>query len=168
MKLYELKAVYENFLEAIEAGEIPEEAIADTLESIEADIEEKADSIACLLKGLDADIAAIKAEEDRLEQRRKSKEKTKESIKEYLSSTLLAMGKTQIETARNKISFRKTPPKVVFDDEKSFIEWAILNDDSLLTYGKPTVNKTAIKEAIESGKEINGAKIVVGQNIQIK
>ena len=65
MKLYELTNDYLALLDAIDNDEIPEEAIADTLESITACIEDKADSIACLLKNLDADIVAIKAEEAR-------------------------------------------------------------------------------------------------------
>ena len=168
MTLYELMTDYKNFLTAVENGDIPEEAIADTLECIEASIDEKIDNIACMLKSLEADEQAIKVEEDRLVARRKVKANMRERIKTYLTDMLLAMGKTEFESPRNKITFRKSPGKVVLDDEKAFIEWASVNDDSLLTYGKPTVNKTAIKEAIESGKEINGAKIVVSQNMQLK
>ena len=168
MTLYELMSEYQSFMSAVESGDIPEEAIADTLEGIEGDLTEKIDNIACLIKTLDAEEAAIKAEEDRLAQRRKVKANARERIKTYLSDILVAMGKTEFETARNKITFRKTPGKVVFANEKAFIEWAAENDDSLLTYGKPTVNKTAVKLAIESGKHINGAEIVVGQSMQLK
>ena len=168
MTLYELMTDYENFLSAVDNGDIPAEAIADTLEAIEATIDEKIDNTACLLKVLEAEEAAIKAEEDRLAERRKVKANTRERIKTYLSDMLVAMGKTEFESARNKITFRKTPGKVVLADEKAFIEWAIENDDSLVTYGKPTVNKTAIKLALESGKEINGAEIVVSQSMQLK
>jgi hypothetical protein len=55
MKLYELANDYLALMQAIDNGEIPEEAIADTLESITAGIEEKADNIACLLKNIEAD-----------------------------------------------------------------------------------------------------------------
>lgn len=168
MTLYELMEGYENFLRAVESGDVPEEAIADTLEAIEADIDEKIDNTACLLKVLEAEEKAIKEEEDRLAERRKVKANARERIKSYLTDMLLAMGKTEFETPRNKISFRKTPGKVVLADEKAFIEWAIVNDDSLLTYGKPAVNKTAIKLAIEGGRKINGAEIVVSQNMQLK
>ena len=168
MTLYELASGYKNFLTAIENGEIPEEAIADTLEAIEGDITEKIDNIACVLKVLEAEELAIKAEEDRLAQRRKAKANMKDRLKNYLSDMLFSLGKTEFETARNKITFRKTPGKVVIADEKAFIEWAIANDDSLLTYGKPTINKTAVKTAIDDGKEILGAEIVVSQNMQLK
>lgn len=168
MTLYELTSGYASFLEAIENGDIPADAIADTLESIEAEIDEKIDNTACMIKSLEAMEAAIKAEEDRLAERRKVKANLRERLKTYLSDMLLSMGKTEWESARNKISFRKTPGKVVLDDEKAFIEWAIANDDSLVTYGKPSVNKTAIKMAIESGRDINGAEIVTTNNIQLK
>ena len=168
MTLYELMSEYKNFLSAVENGDIPEEAIADTLEAIECDIEDKIDNTACLIKALEAEEAAIKAEEDRLEARRKAKANTKEKVKAYLSDMLLSLGKTEFESPRNKITFRKTPGKVVFDDEKGFIEWAAQYDDGLLTYGKPSVNRTAVKAAIEGGKEIAGVRIVVGQSMQMK
>ena len=167
MKLYEITAEYERFLAAIDAGEIPEEAIKDTLESIEALLEDKADNIACMIKQLKAEAAAIKAEEATLADRRKAKENTVERLTTYLSETLLAAGKTKIETARNKISFRKSA-SVVFDDEAAFVEWARDCRDDLLTYKTPTVNKTAIKEAIANGEAVNGARIESKNNIQIK
>ena len=168
MTLYELMTDYKNFLSAVENGDIPEDAIADTLEGIEASIDDKIDNIACLLKVLEAEEAAIKVEEDRLAERRKVKANTRNRIKTYLSDMMLTMGKTEFESPRNKITFRKTPGKVVFDDENGFIEWAKVNADMLLNYGKPTVNKTAIKVAIEDGMEIAGVRIESSQNISIK
>lgn len=168
MTLYEMMTAYKDFLTAVENGDIPEEAIADTLEGIESSIDEKIDNIACMLKSLAAEEAAIKAEEERLAQRRKSKVNLQDRLKNYLSDMLLAMGKTEFENPRHKISFRKTPGKVVFDDEKAFIEWAQVNADSLLNYGKPTVDKTAIKVALANGAELNGVRIESGQSMTIK
>ena len=166
MKLYELTNDYLDFIEAVENGEIPEEAIEDTLESIKACIEDKADSIACLLKNLDAECKAIKAEEERLAERRKAKEKSHERIKQYLSDTLQRAGLDKIETARNKITFRKSDSVEV--NENVFIEWAQKNRDDLLKYSKPTADKTAIKSALKDGIEIVGAELRTKKNIQIK
>lgn len=41
MTLYELSSQFEQFMAAVESGEIPEEAIVDTLESMNCDIGEK-------------------------------------------------------------------------------------------------------------------------------
>lgn len=166
MKLYELTNDYLALMQAIENDELPEEAIADTLEAITASIEDKADNIACALKNLEAECKAIKAEEDRLAERRKAKEKSHKRIKQYLSDTLQNAGLTKIETARNCITFRKSESVEV--DEETFITWAQKNRDDLLTYSAPSVNKTEIKKALKDGIEIVGAELRINQNIQIK
>ena len=166
MKLYEIANDYLALMQAIENDEIPEECIADTLEAVKGEIEIKADNIACMLKNLDADIVAIKAEEARLAERRKAKERTHERIKQYLSDTLVSLNIDKVETARNNISFRKS--EAVELNEEAFIEWASANRDDLLTYSAPKANKTEIKKALKSGAEIIGAELVTKQNIQIK
>lgn len=166
MKLYELTNDYNALMAAIDAKEIPEEAIADTLEAITGSIEDKADNIACILKNLAAETAAIKVEEDRLKERRRAKEAAYDRLKEYLANSLLAAGMTKVETARNQITFRKSE-KVVCDKD-TFLSWAAENRDDLLTFATPEANLTAIKAAIKEGCEIVGAELIVNQNIQIK
>lgn len=166
MKLYEIANDYLALMQAIENDEIPEEAIADTLEAIVAEIEDKADNIACLLKNIDADIIAIKAEEARLAERRKVKEKSAERIKQYLSDVLQSAAIDKVETARNRITFRKS--ESVELDEGAFVAWAMENNNDLLTYSAPKANKTEIKKALKGGAEIVGAQLVSKNNIQIK
>ena len=104
MKLYELTDEYKALMQMLDdETDIPAEALADTLESITAEIEVKADNIACMLKNLDADILAIKAEEARLAERRKSKQASYDRIKQYLSDELQKADLSKIETSRNKI-----------------------------------------------------------------
>lgn len=165
MKLYEIAKDYLSFMEAVENGEIPEEAIADTLEAIEGEIEIKADNIACILKSLEAEATALKAEETKLAERRKAKERTYDRLKTYLADTLQAIGLYKMESARNKISFRKSETVEVAD---GFIEWAQENRDDLLTYAQPKANLTAIKKLLKDGEEVAGAQLITKQNIQIK
>ena len=167
MKLYEIANEYLSLMQAIDNDEIPEEAIADTLEAIVGEIEVKADNIACLLKNTEADIAAIKAEETRLAERREAKEKAHERLKQYLSDVLMQTGIDKLETARNKITFRKSE-KVEIVDHDAFFEFACTHRSDLLTYTAPKENKTAIKRALKDGVEIVGAELRVNQNIQIK
>lgn len=166
MRLYELAANYQSFINAVESGEIPEDAIADTLESITATLEEKADNTACVIKNMTAEIFALRAEERKLAERRRIKENQVERLREYLSNALIQSGHTKIETARNKISFRKSE-SVKIDDESAFIEWAMKDNDEYLTYKEPTINKTAIKKALADGKEVKGAYIEQRQGLQI-
>jgi hypothetical protein len=167
MKLYELEKDYRALMQAIDDEEIPEDAIADTLEAIKGEIEVKADNIACLLKNIEADILAIKAEEYRLAERRKTKEKAHERLKQYLSDVLQRMSVDKVETARNKITFRKSESVEILDEE-AFIKWAQYNRDDLLTFSEPKANKTEIKKALKVGTEIVGAQLISKNNIQIK
>lgn len=168
MKLYELTNDYTSLLQLIDSDtEIPADALADTLESIELSIADKADGIACILKDIDGDIAKLKAEEDRLAERRNAKKNTYDRMKQYLSDELQRAGIGKIETERNKITFRKSK-QVRISDEAAFIEWAKTDADNLLSFSAPKVNKTAVKDAIESGKMVRFAEIVENQNIQLK
>ena len=165
MKLYEIANDYVALMQAIENDEIPEECIADTLEAIKGEIEIKADNIACLLKNTEAEIRAFKEEENRLAERRKVKERALEHLKTYLSDMLIRTNVMNVETTRNKISFRKSEAVEVGEE---FIKWAIENRNDLLSFKEPTANKTEIKKALKGGQAIEGAKLVTNQNIQIK
>lgn len=169
MKLYEIAQVYENLLNDIEAGLIPEEAVKDTLECVELALEEKADNIACIIKNMNAEAAAIKAEEDALAERRRAKEKEAERMQNYLAEMLTIAKVDKLETARNKISFRKTPAKVIIHDEQAFVDWCVANEkDYFLKYSNPTVNKTNVKDAIIKGELLPGAIVKSGVSLQIR
>ncbi len=167
MKLYEIANEYVAFMEAVENGDIPEDAIEDTLEGITFAIETKVDNIACLLKNLDAEMVAIRTEEKRLAERRKAKENAYERLKDYLSKTLLNANLNKVETARNKISFRKSEV-VEIADESAFLNWASTHRDDFLKYSLPTINKTLVKEALKADEEIVGATLVTKNNLQLR
>lgn len=169
MSLYDISNTYKDLLEAIAAGEIPEEAIADTLGAVDGEFTDKADNIAAFIKSLLAEKQAIKAEADALAERADSKQRKADKLTDYLFQAFKLAGKTKIETARNVMSIRKTPPRVEIDDEKSLIAYAQKNgDNSFLTIKDPTVNKTNVKDWLKAGNEYPHAKLVSGEKLSIK
>ena len=166
MKLYEIEERYEDFLSLIEEEEIPDEAVKDTLEAIEGEFTEKIDNIACLVKNLDAQTLAIEGEIKRLTQRKKTKENNIKRLKRYVYDNMNWLGKKKIETPRSVVSVRKNPMKVFL--EEGFINWAKENADDLLKYTEPTVNKSAIKEAINDGREVKFAQLKQDERLEIK
>jgi hypothetical protein len=168
MKLYEIANDYLALMQAIENDELPEDAIADTLEAIEGEIEEKADNIGCVLKEIEAEINAFKTEEQRLAERRKRKEKLYEKLKTYLSETLQRIGVDRVETTRNIISFRKS--EAVEVDEEKFLKWAneqFNRDDLIISTYFEKANKTEIKRELKAGIGLPYATLVTKQNIQL-
>lgn len=165
MMLYELATDYVAFLQAVENGDIPDEAIEDTLEAIKTGFEEKVDNIACLIKGIEAECDAIRAEELRLAERRKAKERKAERCRSFLENMIQYTGIDKVETARCRITFRKSEAVEV---DETFLEWAKQKRPDLLTVAQPTANKTEIKNAIKNGDEVVGVVIRVNHNMQLK
>lgn len=168
MQLYEITDVYLDFLNKVENEEIPQEAIEDTLEGLTGLFEDKADAIACYMKNLKAEAEAIKAEETALAERRKVKENSIARLKETLFRQMIETGIEKVETPRNKISLRNNAPSVFISDEYNFIEWAKAGHEDLLIYKEPAVNKTAIKDALKAGIEVQGAELRVNRSLTMK
>lgn len=168
MKLYELTDEYLRFADDYDNGLIPDEAVLDTLDSIAGEIDEKVESIACLVKNLRAEAEAIKAEEANLKARRESKERQTERIKFYLQKCLLDAGLKKVETPKAKVSFRHSK-SVEIEDESAFIRWAKATNrgDVVTTRIEVKPNKTEIKRIIESGEEIAFCTLKEKDNVQI-
>lgn len=160
--LYEIST---DFLKALDGLEVDEETGEiknfDAVESLNAQFEEKAESVACYIKNLAAFADDLKAEEDTLSARRKSAERRIDSMKKYLTSCLESVGKDKVETVRARISFRKSV-QVQIEDE------AALPADYVTTTVTKNPDKTAIKKAIQGGQDVTGASLVEKRNIQIK
>lgn len=164
MKLYEIAKEYEEFTRLVESGEIPPEAIADTLESIEGEFDSKADNTACIIKNLEAEAAAIKAEESALKERRQSKEATADRLKNYLSEQMQAMGKSKLETARNMIGFRASTSVYIANEE----EFKAKHPDLCVTETVVKIPKSEIGKALKDGAEIDGVELRKNQNLYVR
>lgn len=97
-RLYELTEQYEDILNMLYDGQTDEQLIFDTLESMEGEIEDKADNYAKLIKTMQSDAEMIKLEEERLYNRRKALENRAVTLKNTLQSNLEFIGKTKFKT----------------------------------------------------------------------
>ena len=171
MTLYELTNEYRRFSDQadeisamIEAGELPQSVLKDTADALSGEIDIKIDAIACIIKEADAEASAIRAEEKNLAARRKVLESKSERLTAYIAEAMNATNRTKLETARNKVTFRKT--KAV-ELSKDFLEWAMSNRPDLLKV-TTEVSKTAVKAAIEAGDELPGAEITERKSLIVK
>lgn len=162
MSLYEISEKFRAFFENPpideETGEVTD---YEALEAIESTFEEKAESVACYIKALGYEAAAMKTEEDNLEARRKRLEKRKKSLTEYLATCMDAVAKDKISTARCALSFRRSKAVNILDEDK-------LPPEYIRIVEKKTPDKTEIKNAILSGVVVPGAEVVENRNLQIK
>lgn len=148
MKLYEIADEYRSLLNAIETGEIPEEAIADTLEAVGGELDTKLDGVIGYIKELYAEAAAIKAEADKLAARAKAKTRKAEGLALYITRVLEGLGRATFENEHHKISFIPSTA-VRITDEAAFIEWARENAPEAIKITE-SAKKSVIGELIKS------------------
>lgn len=145
--LYELKGEYLALLEMAEDPDTDAEALADTLEGLDYDIEEKADAYVAVIGELNNDVAKIDAEIKRLTARKKVISGNADRIKQNLQDTMTAIGKKKIKTALHTISVVKNggkAPLVLQED----IDIDSLPDIFVKT--EESIDKDAVRKYIES------------------
>ena len=95
------------------------EQIADTLEALEGDINEKAVNVAAFTRNLDASAQAIREAGKAMLARADRIEKRAESIRAYLLFQCQAAGIQKIESPMFTLAVRKNPPAVdVFEESQ--------------------------------------------------
>lgn len=170
MKLYEYAAEFAELFDALDDmdGEDMEQAWFDTLESIEAEFDDKAENVIAYIKELKSQAAALKEQEEAFKARRKSKENHAERLKKYLLDCMNATNRVKIDRPMGCASVRNNAESPHFADEEKFIMWAIANADDLLTYPQPKISKNAVKDYIRAGGEIPGVTLERSQSVIIK
>ena len=158
MTLYEID---QNIMALIdEDGEITNPEAFDELQITRS---EKLEGIACWIKNLKSDAAAIKAEEDVLAERRRTIENKIKSLSEFLSNTLAGQ---KFSTPRVSVSYRTSKALEIADND-IFVAWASMFNPSLLRI-KRDPDKKAITDAINGGMDVPGAQIVERKSMQVK
>ena len=163
MRLYDLIPAYQGIMDEIEQAD-PEQmqTLVDTLESIDASIEVKADGYAKIISMLERFADIQKAERDRLDELQKSTANKARYLKERLQNAMEIMNKPEIRTDIFLIRLRNNPPSVDVHDP------AAIPDEYQRKTIKIDPDKTKIKAALMDGKEIPGAALMQGRRLEIK
>lgn len=146
-RLYELKENYKKVADMLYEEEIDEQCILDTLESIEGEIEDKADNYAVIIKELLADAKVCKQEKLRLEARQKSFENRAKLLKDKLEEVMRETGKTKFKTAKFSFGIQNNgglAPLWIDEDYSNIPQ----------KYLKVEPDNTKIRQALDSGENI--------------
>ncbi|MDO4379088.1 MAG: siphovirus Gp157 family protein [Erysipelotrichia bacterium] len=154
-----LKALDNAFVMDEDTGEIFLQD--EMLDQLADEFSDKVDNIVCYIKDLENLNDGIKAEKKALDERFKANEGRVENLKKYVSNALKIRNMAKYETPKCKLSFR-TSKSVEVVDENSI--------DS--NYWKEEVvkklDKKTILDELKNGVEVNGCKLLVKNNLQIK
>lgn len=166
MNLYEisteLRKTYEKLENGeginLETGEIDSE-VQQALALTQQNLQTKAIDIGYVIKSFDDEIEIYEREIKRLTEIKDQMKKRKEWLKTNLSNAMQEFGIVELKGKTIKLSFRKSESVEVTDIDA-------LDDKFKRVKIEP--DKTAIKTELKMGHNVEGARLVENQNLQIK
>jgi len=148
MRLYELPAHYRALEDLAAEGEDVSTALA----QLDEQVLDKAPRLIQLMKGVEAEAEALRAEERRLCERRQRLERSAETFRAHVRDAMLAAGIDKIKGPTFTLTLRDGPVKVLAIDEQKLPDawWRV----------KREPNRSEILRAFkEDGEVVEGAEV---------
>ena len=158
MKLYEIANNYQQVLQLAEAGDLDEQTVKDTLESISGEFADKARNCMMIVRQLESDSGGIKAEIDRLKSLQDQADKVVESLKNYIKFGMETVGSDKLDLGLFKLTLKAPSKAVEIADESVLPE-----DYFVIVPETKRPDKSLISKALKDGFDVPGAKLVDGK-----
>lgn len=156
MRLYDISQQFLSIQELAENDESMIEAVADTMEGIAADFEQKGQAVVVIFRGMEADIEAIDSELKRLSEKKKAIQNRVEWLRNYLRDNMAATGITKISCPLFNITLSEAAKQVEVFDESA------LPDDYVTVKTVLSPDKRKLLADLKEGVDIPGAMLVDG------
>jgi hypothetical protein len=164
LALYQLADEYLQAVERLSDMDLDDQTVADTLESLQGDMETKVVNVSKFIKNLEATSDAIAIAENAMHRRRQAIENRVERIKHYLKFHMERTGMSRIDSPWFKVAIRTNPPSVVIDAAPAIpCEFYVYPEAPA-----PYPDKKAIAKAIKDGQEVPGAHLEQSTRVEIK
>lgn len=136
-------------------------SLVEYLDGVQMQLQEKVNNIVRYSRNLELTAEMIDVEIKRLSELKNVYKNKSDSLKDYISYSMQKNGIEKVETDIARLSFRKSQTVEIEDISK-------LPERFVVTKVSKTPDKKAIKEAIENGEAVEGARIDTHNNLQIK
>lgn len=158
--LYDLNEMYTNLIDLVESGASTEEELAEAIEQVTDEIENKADAYATIIKRFESNIDLIKDEKKRLSDKQITHENAIARLKSNLEYTMRLQDKPKFKTDRFSYNIQKNAPSVEITNEE------LITEDYIKV--KKEIDKRAILAELKAGKEVAGAKLKQTESLRIR
>jgi hypothetical protein len=167
LTLFEIAKEYRAITDVLMDAGVDEQTLTDTLEGEAWPLELKAQNYGFVIRNLEATAASIKAAEKQMKERREAIERRAAALLERLKTGLEIAGVQKLECPHFAITIKKNPPAIDIWDEKQ-IPAKFMRTPEPPPPPPAVPDKKAIKEAIDAGEEVPGAKKVQGTRLDIR
>jgi hypothetical protein len=151
-------------LQELDAEDVPEEVIRDTLEAIEGDVQVKATNVAMFCKNLEMFAETIEGAAKEMKDRAARVRRKADSVRAYLLTNMQAAKISKIQVPEFTLAIRKNPPSVViFPDAQVPDEYMVKPEAP-----PPYPDKKKIGAALKDGVAIDFARLEQGERVDIK
>jgi uncharacterized protein with von Willebrand factor type A (vWA) domain len=151
---------FEEFFESIlEQSQLTRDQQLALGEQLKASVE-KRDKLGNCLEWLKNQAELLRAKERQLAERRGRFEKLLHTLTSSLHQQMLDLGIRKVEGLEFSFTVKKNPPHVEILDEEKI-------PPRFISY-KPTIDKAAIKSALEDDKQVPGAKLVQSTHLDVR
>lgn len=158
--LYELKSECIQLREMAGDPDISPEALRDTMEAINGELEDKADGYAKVIRELEAEEAGLDTEIKRLQARKSAVSGNKGRIKDALESAMRETGKLKFKTALFSFGIQKNPPSVAILSENIPLDYLVVPD--------PQPDKKRILAELKAGALFDWAELKQTEALRIR
>ena len=167
MNLYELSDSYQQILDLLQSVDTTEEpeyaqALKDTLDSINASFDDKAEGYVSIINQLKYDIEVVSSEIKRLSEKKSALENNRKKLSEVLAEEMDGIGKVKIKTPRFSIWVQNNPHGLVIKNEENI-------PSSFYAPQPPKlIKKDLLKYLKENGESIDGVEVVQGRGLRFR
>lgn len=151
--LYEIANNHQELLKMVEDGELTADQVADTMEMIEGEFADKAQSLVMIKENMAGDVLAIDELIKKLQDRKKVIENRQNSMIEYLRTNMEEAGITKIECPYFTITLKKGRDMVQVDNE------ALVSSKYKETKITTSLVKKDILADLKAGEKVEGCSL---------
>ena len=165
--LFDITERYRQLLDFAADGDIEDEVFEETLQSIEDELEVKAENYIRVIKeleikkgSLNGEIEVIQKEVDRRKAFIESIDRHIARMKESLCNSMVTLDKERFKTEHFSIWTQETSEVVITDEANIPLDY--------YTAPKPKVSKEKIKEALKKGEKLSFARLDAHKGLRFR
>jgi hypothetical protein len=154
LRLYEIAETYLRALEDLaDVEDLPEQAIADTLEGLQGEFEAKAINVAGYIRNIEAEASAIEGARKGMERRQRALTRHAERLRDYVKIHMERTGVPKLKNHYLTLRIQNNPPSVVVENEGSIPEQ--FKHTETIT----NLLRAEIARALKAGEKVTGARL---------